>query len=61
MLNLITESDWEEFVCATLDELAREGARQMIELALKLEVEEYLNRPKEEKDEQGKAVVVWNG
>lgn len=61
MLNLITESDREEFVYATLDELAREGARQMIELALKLEVEEYLNRLKEEKDGQGHAVVVRNG
>lgn len=41
--------------------MAREAARQMIELALKLEVEDCLNRLKEVKDEQGKALVVRNG
>jgi putative transposase len=46
---------------SALDELAREGARQMIAAALKLEVEEYVARLKEHRDERGRALVVRNG
>lgn len=45
----------------TLDELAREGARRMLEAALQLEVEEYVTSLRPERDEQGRAQVVRNG
>jgi len=45
----------------TLDDLARQGARQMIALALQLEVAEYIQRFAEERDEQGHRLVVRNG
>lgn len=51
----------EEGLEITLDELAREGARQMIAAALELEVKEYLQRNQEERDEKGHARVVRNG
>ena len=50
-----------EAVALTLDELARQGARQMIALALQLEVAEYLARHAELRDEHGHALVVRNG
>lgn len=63
MLKVITESEnhREESLSVTLDELAREGARQMIQLALELEVEDYVSRLKEARDERGRALVVRNG
>lgn len=51
----------EDIVGATLDELAREGARQMIAAALEVEVEQYLARHRDERDESGHALVVRNG
>ena len=45
----------------SLDELAREGARRMIEEALLVEVEEYVERMRGERDERGCALVVRNG
>jgi len=45
----------------SLDELAREGARQMIMRALQEEVEQYLARHSDERDEQGRRLVVRNG
>jgi putative transposase len=64
MLELITgrtAAETEVAVRGTLDELAREGARQMIEIALQLEVEEYVSRHRRERDAAGHAVVVRNG
>ena len=64
MLELITAratAEPEGAVQGTLDELAREGARRMIEAALQLEVEEYVNRHRNERDPAGHAVVVRNG
>jgi hypothetical protein len=64
MLELITgrtTAETEAAVQGTLDELAREGARRMIEVALKLEVEEYVGRYCGERDAAGHAVVVRNG
>ena len=46
---------------ATLDALAREGARRMIAAALEVEVEEYVRRFADERDENGHAKVVRNG
>ena len=45
----------------SLDELAREGARRMIAQALELEVEEYTQRLRHLRDENGHALVVRNG
>ena len=45
----------------SLDELAREGARRMIEEALRAEVDEYIERMRGERDERGCALVVRNG
>ena len=45
----------------TLDDLARQGARQMIAFALQLEVAEYVARHAEERDDHGHRLVVRNG
>ena len=44
-----------------LDEIARAGARQMLAEALEVEVREYLEAARGERDEQGHALVVRNG
>lgn len=44
-----------------LDELAREGARVMIAHALRIEAEEYVRRHRDERGEDGRALVVANG
>ncbi|HEV2087592.1 MAG TPA: IS256 family transposase [Cryptosporangiaceae bacterium] len=48
-------------VGASLDELAREGARRMLVAALEAEVADYLARFGEARDERGHAEVVRNG
>ena len=50
-----------ERVTPTLDELARQGARQMIALALQLEVAEYIENHATLHDEAGHRLVVRNG
>jgi len=50
-----------EHTHSTLDDLARQGARQMIALALQLEVTEYLARFADQRDEEGHRLVVRNG
>ena len=45
----------------TLDALCLEGARQMLHRALELEVEEYLERSRAERDERGHALVTRHG
>ena len=45
----------------SLDELAREGARRMIVAALELEVDEYVSKMRNLRDEDGHALVVRNG
>ena len=44
-----------------LDGLAREGARRMLAIALELEVESYVAKHSEARDERGHALVVRNG
>lgn len=46
---------------SVLEQIAREGARHMLQLALENEVQEYLEAHRDLKDEQGKQVVVKNG
>ncbi len=45
----------------TLEELARQGARQMLALALEMEVAEYVGRHQQERDGAGHRLVVRNG
>ena len=44
-----------------LDEIAREGARRMLLAALETEVAAYLEAHREERDDEGHALVVRNG
>ena len=44
-----------------LDEIARQGARRMLAEALEAEVEAYIEAAKDQRDEDGRAVVVRNG
>lgn len=44
-----------------LDEIARRGAQRMIEAALAVEVEQYVSRLRDQRDEHGHALVVRNG
>ena len=63
MTNLIeiqTEGKNQEARSA-LDELCLEGARRMLHRALELEVEQYLERHGEARDENGHALVTRNG
>lgn len=48
-------------VVATLDELAREGARRMIAAALRAEADEYVAAFEDERDAHGRRLVVRNG
>jgi len=45
----------------SLDEIAREGARRLLMAVLQAEVEEYIQRAKQARDERGHALVVRNG
>jgi putative transposase len=44
-----------------LDEIAREGAQRMLMAALRAESDDYVERHRGERDEQGHALVVRNG
>src|SRR4051795_12619862 len=48
-------------LAVTLDDLAREGARRMIAAALEAEVVDYIEGFTDERDEDGKRLVVRNG
>jgi len=50
-----------DVVALGLDQLAREGARRMLQVALELEVAEYVERFRGARDERGWAQVVRNG
>ncbi len=54
------EDDREELLL-DLDEIARRGARRMLAEALEAEVADYIEAAREERDEQGRALVVRNG
>lgn len=46
---------------STLDEVLQRGALQMLQQALEAEVEEYITRHRDARDERGRAQVVRNG
>ncbi len=50
-----------EGIAPALDELAREGARRMVAVALRAEADEYVERFSEEVDDRGYRLVVRNG
>jgi len=63
MLKILTPDSQEtqqEFAMS-LDEIARRGAQKMLAQALELEVAEYINGNKDQRDEAGRALVVRNG
>ena len=51
----------EPVVCATLESIAREGARRALQKAIEDEVAEYLNAHRDQVDEAGRRLVVRNG
>jgi transposase-like protein len=59
MLRVAENTEEQEASRGALDELLREGARRM--LAQALEVEDYLERHRDERDAEGHAQVVGNG
>jgi putative transposase len=61
MTKVAKEELGSEGLNATLDTLAREGARRMIAAALEAEVDAYLDRFRSVRGEDGRAAVVRNG
>jgi transposase-like protein len=63
MLRLIEKAGGKEEAegRSVLDELAREGARRILQEALEAEVAHYLERHADERDGEGHALVVRNG
>jgi len=62
VLRIVEEpSEQVEGLRLDLDELAREGARRMLVEALEVEVDAYLERHQDARDERGHAEVVRNG
>ena len=60
MLSVVENEAREEAACS-LDELAREGARRMLQSALAEEVAAYIERHQDELDEREHRLVVRNG
>ena len=61
LIGLHGRDDPEESPRSVLDELAREGARRMLQAALEAEVAEYLEQHQLELDGEGHRLVVRNG
>jgi putative transposase len=54
----LREASWDLF---ELDEIALAGARRMLMAALKMEAADYVERHRDERDAEGRALVVHNG
>jgi putative transposase len=63
MLKVFEDQVWSQNgdLDTDLDELAREGARRMLAIALQLEVDAYVGKHAGFRDERGHALVVCNG
>jgi putative transposase len=61
MLRVAVEEGARAELVAGLDEICREGAQRMLAAALELEVEAYISAFLEERDEDGRRLVVRNG
>lgn len=57
----ILTNDVRTEIHATIDDLVKRGAQRMLEAALEAEVENYIQRHRQERDEKGHALVVRNG
>jgi transposase-like protein len=60
MLSIVQDDRSENEERAGLDELVREGARRMLSAALEAEVAQYIETH-QQRDEQGRALIVRNG
>jgi putative transposase len=61
MLRVVVDESSRAELAAGLDELAREGARRMLAMALEAEVEAYIAAFADEPDDAGQRLVVRNG
>lgn len=62
MLNLVTStSDETQALSSNLDEIVRQGALKMLQEALQREVTDYIEKNRNERDQDGRALVVRNG
>jgi putative transposase len=61
MLRVLTDDDARAEMHAGLDEIVREGARQMLAAALEAEVDGYVAAFADERDERGHRLVTRNG
>jgi putative transposase len=61
MLKVVADEAAREDLAASLDEIAREGARRMLAAALEDEVAAYIAAHAAERDENGRRLVVRNG
>jgi len=61
MLRVVPEDDARQELALTLDEICRRGAERMLAIALEAEVDAYLERHRQGRDERGRALVVRNG
>lgn len=61
MLKIVPDAESRQQLGTTLDEIARRGAELMLGLALEAEVDDYLDRHRDERNEHGHALVVRNG
>ena len=61
MLRIVHDEATSGELSLTLDEIAREGVRRLLALALDAEVEDYLARTTEHRDAGGRALVTRNG
>ena len=59
--NVIAQEGIEENPWSVLEEIVREGARKMLQVALESEVEEYVRTHQNHRDEKGHQLVVKNG
>ena len=61
MLSVVTEEPRREHVPSVLDEIVREGARRMLAAALEAEVAAFIEAHADERDDDGRRLVVRNG
>ena len=60
-MTILTDETDREGIATDLDAIVREGARRMLLTALNAEVAEYVGAHADERDDEGKALVLRNG
>jgi putative transposase len=61
MVSVVTDAQAHDELRLDLDQIVREGARRMLAAALEAEVDAYLAAHADQRDEQGRRLVVRNG